>query len=287
MQLDSPAIDADDGPAGAVTGADRRVLHEAVAERLRELIIEGVLAPGAHLNERLLCGRLQVSRTPLREAFRTLAGEGIVELQPNRGAVVASLSRVDVEHAFETLGALEALAGELAAVRATTAERDELRALHFEMLAAHARRDLPAYYRLNREIHRRLVASARNPVLADTHARLNARLQALRFRSNLNRDKWDAAVAEHAAMVEALDAGDGARLAALLRDHLDHKRTTVLAQLDAATLDVGQVAAVPREAARSGSSARTRAAASAADAAAGHGGRVAPVGRPRREEMPR
>jgi len=229
MQIES-LLDAPVRPAlGAV---DRRVLHEAVADRLRELIVEGVLPPGEHLNERVLCEQLAVSRTPLREAFRTLAGEGIVELQPNRGAVVAALSRDDVAHAFELMGALEALAGELAAARATPQERDELRALHFEMLAAHARRDLPAYYRLNSTIHRRLVACARNPVLADTYARLNARLQSLRFRSNLNRDKWDAAVAEHGAMIEALDARDGARLSDVLRAHLGHKRAAVLAQLD-------------------------------------------------------
>ena len=216
---------------GAVGALDRRVLHAAVAERLRELIIEGVLAPGVHLNERVLCGQLQVSRTPLREALRTLAAEGIVELLPNRGAAVAALSRADVEHAFELMGALEGLAGELAAKRATPAEVDEIRALHFEMLAAHARRDLPAYYRVNREIHHRIAACARNPVLAATHGRLNARLQALRFRSNLNREKWDAAVAEHAEMVEALAARDGARLGAVLRAHLAAKRSTVLAQL--------------------------------------------------------
>jgi DNA-binding GntR family transcriptional regulator len=229
MQSES-AVEATTRPM--LAAVDRRVLHEAVAERLRELIVEGELAPGAHLNERVLCAQLAVSRTPLREAYRTLAGEGIVELQPNRGAVVASMRREDVEHAFELMATLEALAGELAARRATGAERDELRALHFEMLAAHARRDLPAYYRSNSAIHRRLVDCARNPVLADTYARLNARLQALRFRSNLNREKWDAAVAEHAAMIEALDAGDGARLSAVMRGHLDHKRATVLAQLD-------------------------------------------------------
>jgi DNA-binding GntR family transcriptional regulator len=164
MQLDALTSEA--------LAPDRRVLHEAVAERLRALIVDGVLAPGAHLNERVLCEQLGVSRTPLREAFRTLAGEGIVALQPNRGAVVAALSRQDVEHAFELMAALESLAGGLAAERATATERDELRALHFEMLAAHARRDLPAYYRLNSSIHRRLVDCARNPVLADTYARL-------------------------------------------------------------------------------------------------------------------
>lgn len=220
-------------PAEPLAALDRRVLHEAVADRLRELIIEGVLAPGAHLNERLLCGQLAVSRTPLREALRTLAGEGFVELLPNRGAVVAALSREDVAHAFELMAALESLAGELAARRATDAEVDEVRALHFEMLAAHARRDLPTYYRCNREIHRRIVACARNPMLADAHARLGARLHAPRLRSNLERARWDDAVAQHGAMVEALARRDGARLAAVLAGHLADKRATVLAQFDA------------------------------------------------------
>jgi len=233
---------------GSAAPVDRRVLHEAAAERLRELIIEGVLAPGAHLNERLLCAQLGVSRTPLREALRTLAGEGIVELLPNRGAVVATLGRADVEHAFELMGALEALNGELAARRATDAEIAEVRALHFEMLAAHTRRDLPAYYRLNREVHLRLADCARNPLLHETWQRLNRRLQALRFRSNLNRDKWDAAVDEHGQMVEALAARDGDRLAALLRRHLANKRAIVLAQLAGPAGDpAGDPAAPARE----------------------------------------
>lgn len=220
-------------PAAPLAALQRRVLHEAVAARLRELIIEGVLAPGAHLNERLLCGQLAVSRTPLREALRTLAGEGFVLLLPNRGAQVAALSREDASHAFELMTALEALAGELAAGRATDAEIDEVRALHFEMLAARARRDLPAYYRANREIHRRIVACARNPLLEDTHARLGARLHALRLRSNLERARWDDAVAQHGAMLDALQHRDGARLAAVLGGHLADKRAAVLAQLDA------------------------------------------------------
>jgi DNA-binding GntR family transcriptional regulator len=221
-----PAMPAD---VGAV---ERRVLHEAVADRLRELIIEGVLAPGAHLNERILCEQLQVSRTPLREAFRTLAGEGVIDLMPNRGAVVAALSRGDLEHAFELMTALEGLAGELAAKRATPAEVRRIRSLQAEMTQAHSRRDLPAYYRLNRAIHALIVGLAGNPMLTESYSRLNARLQAVRFRSNLNREKWDAALAEHAAMADALAARDGARLAALLRAHLAGKRATVLAQLD-------------------------------------------------------
>ncbi len=226
-----------------VGAVERRVLHEAVADRLRELIIEGVLAPGAHLNERILCEQLQVSRTPLREAFRTLAGEGVIDLMPNRGAVVAALSRDDLEHAFELMTALEGLAGELAAKRATPAEVRRIRSLQAEMTQAHSRRDLPAYYRLNRAIHALIVGLAGNPMLAESHSRLNAKLQAVRFRSNLNREKWDAALAEHAAMVEALAARDGTRLAALLRAHLAGKRATALSQLDTTGGDRDQSAA--------------------------------------------
>jgi DNA-binding GntR family transcriptional regulator len=228
MQIDP------DPSVAQLSAVDHRMLHEVVAERLRELIIDGSLQPAARLNERVLCARLGVSRTPLREALRTLAGEGMIELLPNRGAVVAQLSRVDVEHAFELMAALEALSGQLAAQRATVAEIDEVRALHFEMLAAHARRDLPAYYRSNRVIHHRISACARNPLLAASYQRLNCRLHALRFRSNLDPDKWDAAVREHGEIVDALAARDGQRLGGLLRDHLWNKRVVVLSQLDAA-----------------------------------------------------
>ena len=218
-------------PSPDVGAVDRRVLHEAVADRLRELIIDGTLAPGAHLNERVLCEQLRVSRTPLREAFRTLAGEGVIELLPNRGAVVASLSRSDVEHAFELMRTLEGMAGELAARRASEEEITAIRSLQADMKRAHARRDLQAYYRLNRDIHSALARCARNPELQSVHERLNARLQALRFRSNLNRDKWDAAVLEHEAMVEALECRDARRLGSLLRAHLDSKREAVLKDL--------------------------------------------------------
>ncbi|MCZ7561274.1 MAG: GntR family transcriptional regulator [Burkholderiaceae bacterium] len=220
--------------AESITSGERRPLHEEVAERLRELITEGRLGPGARLNERVLCEQIGVSRTPLREAFKVLAAERLVELSPNRGASVVALSRGDVEQLFELMGALEALSGELAAARRTEGEVDEIRALHFEMLAAHARRDLPAYYALNRRIHRAINRCARNAVLTETYDSINLRIQNLRFRSNFNRDKWDAAVREHERMLDALGAGDGAALRALLEEHLRHKRDAVLEHWPAA-----------------------------------------------------
>src|ERR1039457_1435289 len=120
----------------------RLALHDQVAARLRTMLVEGRIAPGAKLLERELCAQLRVSRTPLREAIKLLGAEGLVDLLPNRGAVAVKLSEVDVLNAFEVLALLEGASGELAAERIGEAELAEVRALHFEMMACFTRRDL-------------------------------------------------------------------------------------------------------------------------------------------------
>src|SRR6218665_4182542 len=149
-------------------------LHDQVAARLRTLLVEGRIAPGAKLNERELCEQLHVSRTPLREAIKLLSVEGLVDLLPNRGAIAVKLTEADVMHSFEVLAALEGLSGELAAQRISDAGINELRAPHSEMMACHARRDLSGYYRLNALIHTAINEAARNPVLASTYRAINA-----------------------------------------------------------------------------------------------------------------
>jgi DNA-binding GntR family transcriptional regulator len=212
----------------------RANLHEQVAQRLRQMLVEGRIAPGAKLNERELCEVLEVSRTPLREAIKMLAAEGLVELVPNRGAIAVSLSEADIRHTFEVMGGLEALSGELAAQRITDEELAELRAMHYEMLAAWTRRDLSNYYRLNALIHRGINAAAKNPVLSATYDRVNARLHALRFRSNQDEEKWKTAVKEHEQMIDALAARDTKAMRAVLATHLKNKLDVVLEQLHAA-----------------------------------------------------
>jgi len=215
----------------AAPSIPRPVLHEQVAGRLRQMLVEGQIPPGAKLNERELCELLHISRTPLREAIKMLAAEGLVELLPNRGSVAVRLDEEDVRHTFEVMAGLEALSGELAAQRITETELAEIQALHFEMLAAHARRDLSRYYQLNAAIHRGINAAAKNPVLTSTYTQVNARLQALRFRSNQDGEKWSRAVQEHESMIKALQARDGAALARVLMAHLNNKRDVVLEQL--------------------------------------------------------
>lgn len=220
-----------------VVSIPRQVLHQAVATRLRQRIVEGQIAPGAKLNERTLSEQLQVSRTPLREAIKMLAAEGLVVLLPNRGAVVASLGEQDVVDTFELIAGLEGMSGALAAQRIGADELAEIRALHFEMLAAFTRRDLPSYYRLNARIHALITAAARNPTLTQTWQTVNARLQALRFRSNFDEAKWQRAVQEHEEMVALLARRDAEGLRRLMVQHLEHKRDAVLELMRAGTLN--------------------------------------------------
>ena len=119
----------------AIQPINRRPLHEEAVDRLRDLIVRGDLAPGARLNERLLCGQLGISRTPLREAIKLLATEGLVELLPNRGAVVAAIDAPRLADTLQVMGALEGLAGELACRNASIERIEEIRTLHRQMLA--------------------------------------------------------------------------------------------------------------------------------------------------------
>lgn len=214
-----------------VISIPRAALHEQVAQRLRQMLLEGRIAPGAKLNERELSELLHVSRTPLREAIKMLAAEGLVELVPNRGAIAVSLTEADILDTFEVMAGLEGLSGELAAQRITDAELAEIQAMQFEMMAAYTRRDLSTYYAINARIHRAINAAARNPVLSTVYDQVNARLQALRFRSNQDGEKWKAAVQEHEKMIEALSARDAGAMRRVLVAHLHNKRDVVLEQL--------------------------------------------------------
>jgi DNA-binding GntR family transcriptional regulator len=210
---------------------ERQRLHDTVVEHLRNFIVEGVLAPGMKLNERELCATLGISRTPLREALKVLAAEGLIDIELNRGASVCRLSETEIRELFELMSGLEAFSGELACERITPAEIAHIKSLHYAMLASRERNDLPTYYRYNQEIHDRINEAARNSALRQTYVSLNRRLKALRFRSNFNVAKWDHAIQEHEEMLKALDARDGQRLAAVLRAHLISKLDAVIEQV--------------------------------------------------------
>ena len=209
----------------------RRPLHEEATDHLRDLIVQGRIAAGARLNERLLTAQLGLSRTPLREAFKVLATEGMVELLPNRGAIVSQMDPVRLSESLAVMGALEALAGELACRTATDAQINEIRALHYEMLAYHARGDLAGYFKFNQAIHLKIVKYSGNAVLYNTYRQMNSNVRRARYMANLSKERWDAAVREHDEILAALGARDVKRIKALLSDHLAQKLASVLAAL--------------------------------------------------------
>lgn len=221
---DQTALEAE-GRAGAPIV--RRALHAELVDRLRELIHDGTLSPGAKVPERELCEHFGVSRTPLREALKVLAAEGLVKLTPNRGAAVAALTLADLEEVFPIMANLEALSGELACRHITDEEINEIRALNKAMVEHYERRDLTPYFRLNQQIHARMLKAARNPTLEAIHRSLSGRIVRARYLANLSAKRWAEAVAEHGEILDALAARDAKRLSGLLREHVMHKFDTV------------------------------------------------------------
>ncbi len=214
----------------------RRSLHDELVDRLRLLIVEGDLAPGSKISEKDLSDLFAVSRTPLREALKVLAREGLVELLPNRGASVAALTIQDLEEAFPVMGALEALSGELACLAITDREVATVERHHHAMLEAYEKRDMPSYFKHNQAIHQTILEAARNPTLEQMQSALAGRIRRARYMANMSEDRWAKAVAEHETILEALKARDGENLAKILKQHLTNKLETVREHLQVTAL---------------------------------------------------
>ena len=145
-----------------------RSLHREVVERLRELILAGELEPRSRVNEAALCEHFGISRTPLREAIKLLAAEGLLDLLPNRGARVAALSAVEIEELLQVIGALEGAGAELAAERVTPEELAAIEAVHEAMLEAWNERDYARYFGRNHEIHDAIMAASATAFFKET-----------------------------------------------------------------------------------------------------------------------
>ncbi|MBN9448111.1 MAG: GntR family transcriptional regulator [Methylobacterium sp. SCN 67-24] len=201
-------------------------LHEGLLVALRDFIVEGSLADGARVPERALCERFNISRTPLREALKVLAAEGLIELLPNRGARIRQLSPEDVRELFDVMGGLEALAGRLACERISEAEIAEIERMHHEMYRFYLRREMHGYFHCNQAIHQMIVAAAGNAMLAATYAGLAGRIRRVRYSANLakDRDRWGEAMREHEVILDALRRRAGAELSEILFLHLRNKQ---------------------------------------------------------------
>ncbi|HEV7308555.1 GntR family transcriptional regulator [Ensifer sp.] len=207
-------------PGGGPGPIRRTALHDTLVTHLRDMIIEGDLSPGTRLHEGQLGEQLGVSRTPLREAIKYLASEGLVELVPSRGAVVKRFSAKDIRDMLTVLRTLEELAGRLACDAASDAGIAEVRAMHDEMVRRYKAGERLQYYKLNQQIHSAIVQLSENAPLADMHGVLQTRLKRIRFIGHEGPEKWAASVAEHDEMILALESRDKDRLSEVLCRHL-------------------------------------------------------------------
>jgi DNA-binding GntR family transcriptional regulator len=209
--------------------ASRQSLHDELLGRVRSLIIKGDLLPGTKVPERELCGRFNVSRTPLREVLKVLASEGLVRLPPNRGAVISEI-RLDVlDDTFQVLAELEGLAARCCCANMSDAQIVSLRGLHERIREQYAQENLRTYRTLNRQYHACIISGAQNRVLADEHLKLSLRVQRAHLVATFSRERWSAAMAEHDAIMDCLEARGEAEIAHLMRTHIlnarDHYRT--------------------------------------------------------------
>ena len=198
-----------------------------LVDRLHDMIAEGILQPGSKVPERELCEQFGVSRTPMREALKVLASDGLVTLEPNRGAWVTKVTLDELEEVFPVMGALEALSGELACARITPAAMEAIEHSHAEMVRFYKERNLSDYFKANQEIHEAILDAAANATLALQYRGLASRVRRARYLANMTEDRWERAVAEHEQIMDALRDRDGQRLAEILKLHLRNKFETV------------------------------------------------------------
>ena len=206
----------------------RRSLHEEIVDRLRDLIVDGSLMPGDKIHEVELCGRFGVSRTPLREALKALATEGLVTLSPNRGASVARTTIEAVYELFPIMGSLEALAGELACERIGDEALEAIRRDHERMVRHYVRGEWAAYSKVNKAIHDAIFAAAGNASLTALYQQLLIRTHSVRFVAKKSAARWEQSVEDHEKIMAALEKRDGKRLGRVLIAHLQHKAETVV-----------------------------------------------------------
>lgn len=195
-------------------------LADRAVDRLRRMIVRGALAPGSRIVEPELCDELGISRTPLREALKLLASEGLVMLRRNRSAIVTPLDPTTLTALFEVESGIEGFAARLACARMTATDLKRLHALQDRLEAAHASGDIAGYFDTNQTIHRSIVAGAKNRALVDAHDRLFGPLERARYLALAFEGRLAESVFEHRSILDALVRRDADAAGALLTRHI-------------------------------------------------------------------
>jgi DNA-binding GntR family transcriptional regulator len=205
-------------------------LRERIYEEIVRLIVSGELPSGGSIDEKSLTEKLQVSRTPFREAIGTLAKEGLIEIRPYRGFFVRSFSRKEIDDLYELRKTLECFAVELAVPRMSDRDIAQFERILDEAVAALRRRDMATYGVRDKEFHETIAERSGNAALIETLARLALQIQLCRTIANENRDLAERAAQERDEILAAFKARDIPRAAALMRLHISDVQEAVLAR---------------------------------------------------------
>lgn len=209
--------------AGRVVQQQKQLLHERAADTMRNMIIEGEILPGSRMPEIELCALLGISRTPLREALKVLASEGLLILTPQRGAMVTELDVDQLDATVEAVAHLEAAAARIACRKAHDRELKEIAAYHTQMLDAVESGNIKRYFRANQEFHIAIANASHNPLLIEMHTRANAHLMRHRYQTidKIPDGLRDEFIQQHGDIVTALLARDAQAVDRAVLRHLD------------------------------------------------------------------
>ena len=195
-------------------------LYQEVAERLRQRIFSHELPPGTWVDEQALAEHYGISRTPLREALKVLASEGLVTLKPRRGCYVTEISERDLDEVFSVMSMLEGECARLSAARATEDDLARLRAIHANLEKAAGKPDIDRFFEANQAFHLALQEIADNRWLLQVIEDLRKVIKLSRHHSLFSEGRLEQSLAEHRDILQALLDRDGARAETLMRTHI-------------------------------------------------------------------
>lgn len=202
-----------------------------VADVLRDRIVKGVYPPGTHIVERAISSELEISRTPVREALKLIAVDGLIAISRNKGAQVLQYTAEDALALFDVIASLESLAAERLAACIDPETLDILEEMHDRMITYHKIGNQSDYFDTNSEIHDLIVNHCGNPIVSETHRKLMARARQGRFLAIMKPERLREAVGEHEELMDAFRTQDPDRAARIWRRHLLHTGATVAALL--------------------------------------------------------
>jgi DNA-binding GntR family transcriptional regulator len=206
---------------GSLASSPGMTLAESLRQKLEEAIAAGRLEPGSRLDEQEIAQRFGVSRTPVREAFRLMAANNLVELRGRQGALVRAIKAEALIEMFQVMAELEGLCARLAARRVSQAWRGEISEIHQRLVAAGETGNIDLFYDVNQQFHEAIYDASRNAYVADQTRKLRNQVAAYRRRVTRMPNRIADTVREHEAIMQAILAHDPERAHSTMRDHVN------------------------------------------------------------------